>query len=64
MAKRINDDDLIVISGGIGFHVTPEPQPDPGTTDHLNPVAGRTPGGPGPGPVADGSSSGNQNLTK
>jgi hypothetical protein len=65
MAKHVSDDDLKRVSGGSGFHVSPEP--DPGTTPRVPPSIGPgtgAPGGPGPGPEAEGDSSGNQKLAK
>jgi hypothetical protein len=64
MTKRLNDSDLNRISGGTGFHVTPEP--DPGTIPSIPPSIGTSPspGGPGPGPEAEGNSSGYKDLTK
>jgi len=65
MAKHVNDDDLKKVSGGTGFHVSPEPDPAPGP--RVPPSIGSdpvNPGGPGPGPTAEGESSGNKTLMK
>ena len=54
--KQVNDDDLIVISGGGSIeHVLPKPGGD--AVDIRGRVGSVTPGGQ-PGPEADGSSGG------
>jgi hypothetical protein len=65
MTKQVKDDDLKRIAGGAGFdHISPDPGDDPGSG--VDPVISTVPGagGHGPGPEADGGSSGSKNLTK